>query len=230
MGVGAFRSPEASAHLARLGDVERRVLMGVVDEVIDLLGGDEVASDVWAGLRIETDPVEIPSDSALRRLLPDVSMDAALAAEFRRLTEGDLRAYKVVNLQRLRSAVASACPELVVAADDAPAVAAALTDVRLVLADRLGVRSEDDEEALQRLAVAASAAVGDELGDDGAEIDDEAGTGSDDDGDGPTAGPVAARAFTAAVYGLLGMLQESLVEWMLEALPGDTPGRRCGPR
>ncbi len=82
---------------------------------------------------------------------------------------------------------------MVVAAPDARAVAAALTDVRLVLGERLGLRDDSDAERLYALAVAGGSDVAD---------DEE-----------------ATARFLAAVYVVLSELQESLVERLLEDLP-----------
>ncbi len=163
--------------------------------------GAEVPGATWPGVRIDEGTVAAPSDPALRRLLPDGSRGAPeVAAEFRRLTESELRGTKAGNLEVLRSLLAADGPDLRVDPSAAPAVAAALTDLRLVLAERLGIRSESDADAVYRLVV------------EGGPLDV-----TDPDG--------VARRFLATVSTLLGVLQESLVELMLEGLGGDeAPG------
>lgn len=204
--------------VATMGTEERAALLDVVDDVVELLsGGAESADAAGAGdagpvdagadhavdagalptLRIGDGPVAAPSDPALRRLLPDGSRsEPDVAAEYRRLTEGDLRATKVGNLARLRVALAAEDEAVVVAPADGPAVAAALTDLRLVVSARLGIRTEADAEAMYRLAL------------EGTPLDM-----ADDD--------AVARRFLAIVAALLGALLESLVELMLDGLPED---------
>lgn len=96
--------------------------------------------------------VAAPDDTALARLLPDAHRDDPdAAAEFRRLTERSLRERKRAALQAsvtlLVGWVEDGGPQTM---DDgqARALVTSLTDVRLVLADRLGVRTEADAEAL----------------------------------------------------------------------------------
>jgi len=186
-------------------EAERRVLDDVARQVVELLGGERgTEGGVWGdagegdlvpGLRLDGRPVAPPTDPAVRRLLPDGSHDEEQAAEFRRLTEDDLRATKVTNLARLRAALAGPRAEVVVAPDDAPAVAAALADLRLVVAERLGVRDEEDADAVVELVVG-----------------------------GPRSSTVPARWFLASVSVMLGVLQDSLVGLMLGDLP-DEPSR-----
>lgn len=211
MAVHAFTSGAGGAFVAQVDATERDVLLHVVDQVVDLLGGADAAEG--APFRLGAAAIAPPEDPALRRLLPDGSKaDADVAAEFRRLTEVDLRATKVTNLLRLRVAFDEARPLLVLGPDAAPGVAAALTDVRLVIADRLGLRTDADAEALDAMLLAALAGSDDDEPDH--EPDDE----PDDEPDRPDA------VFLASVYQVLGMLQESLVDLMLEALPdGDEP-------
>ncbi len=96
-----------------------------------------------------------PQDPALHRLLPDASRDPELAAELRRYTEGELRITKVAKLRRLRVAIEQAEPDLVVVPSEAADVAAALTDVRLVLGSRLGLETDEQAEDLDALVVDA---------------------------------------------------------------------------
>lgn len=180
-----------------IAPTERAVLLDVVDEVVELLGGAETLGRHGAradrhpldALEIDALPVEPPDDPALRRLLPDASTDAEVSAEFRRFTEADLRATKTANLTRLRAALADARTEVVVVPSEAPGVAAALTDIRLVISERLGVHSDEDAEEVYRLA---------------SEV-------------GPQ--EPSPRHLLAAVYAVLTQLQESLVDLMLGELP-----------
>ena len=214
--------PDGAAYVAHLDSAERGVLLDLVDQVVELLGGPERTwssgepddgggtagnTDPFLRLSIDLAPVHAPDDPALRRLLPDASReDPSVSAEFRRLTEADLRSGKVANLLALRAVLDAARPSAVVAAADAAGVAAALTDVRLVLSERLGIRTDDDADRLADLAWA-----------DGAPQDRAA----------------AVARFLATLYLMLTALQDSLVELMLATLPeggrpaGGAPGTRA---
>lgn len=218
MGSWEFRAT-TSGWVAHLDAAERAAVLDVVDDVVELLGGEdaagaqapfgvdaapgagtpfgpEVPGATWPAVGMDAEPVTAPSDPALRRLLPDASRGVPeVAAEFRRLTESELRGTKAGNLRVLRSMLVDG-PDLRVDPASAPAVAAALTDLRLVLAERLGIRSEADADAAYRLVV------------EGGPLDV-----TDPDG--------VARRFLATVSTLLGVLQESLVGLLLEGLPGD---------
>ncbi|HPB71576.1 MAG TPA: DUF2017 domain-containing protein [Phycicoccus sp.] len=92
-------------------------------------------------------------DPALQRLLPSGNrVDEQAAAEFRRLTEDGLRARKVDNLTRALIALRRPGTTLEVEEQDAQAFLVALTDVRLVLGERLSLRDDDDIERLERAA------------------------------------------------------------------------------
>lgn len=205
MAAWVFQLDAGCRWVAHLDPEERAALLDVVDDVAELLGGDRPApGGDLPEVRLGAGPVAAPRDPALRRLLPDASRAAPdVAAEFRRLTEDDLRATKVMQLDALRVALAAEGPDVVVSPADAPIVAAALTDLRLVVAERLGIRTEADADAVYRLA-----AEGGPL--DLADAD------------------AVARQFLAIVSALLWALQESLVELMLAELPGD-PAPGGGP-
>jgi hypothetical protein len=152
-------------------------------------------------VRLGVGPVPAPTDAAVHRLLPDGSRgDAEIAAEFRRLTEDELRSTKVGNLRRLRTLLLGGPSDrVVVSPGEAAAAAAAMTDLRLVVAERLGVLTEEDADDVYRLA-----------------------TGTHEEGHD------LGRQFLAVVSVMLGVLQDSLVELMLAAMPDDDAGVR-GP-
>ncbi|MFC8921342.1 DUF2017 family protein [Cellulosimicrobium sp. NPDC057127] len=219
--------PEALGYVAELEPSERIVLAQVAGDVAQMLqdevgdravphagpagepsGAEDGPDGTWAPPGWTGPPPAAagategaPADPAVRRLLPDASDDAAVADEFRRFTQGDLAAEKVGRLVLLGQMLvdgepASAAP-FVVPRDAARRVAGALTDVRLVLAERLDLRTDDQVEGLY-----------DELdaeGEDGPELD------GDVDGR-------AARRFLVSVFLLTGLLQESLVDGMLADL------------
>ncbi|WP_435735457.1 DUF2017 family protein [Cellulosimicrobium sp. PMB13] len=142
-----------------------------------------------------------PLDPAVRRLLPAASDDAAVAAEFRRFTQDDLAGEKIDRLVLLGQMLVDGEPThaapFVVPRDTAKRVAGALTDVRLVLAERLDLRTDEQVEGLYD------------------ELDAEGDDGPDDELD---VDGLAARRFLVSVFLLTGLLQESLVEGMLADL------------
>jgi len=107
-------------------------------------------TDLIAGME-ESDPApDEPEDPALRRLLPSAHQgDPAQAAEFRALTEHSLRVRKARVLTAAIDALDEASPPKVdLSAEQAQDLLVALTDVRLVLGERLGLRDDDDSAAL----------------------------------------------------------------------------------
>ena len=136
--------------VGKLDQGERELLTRLFDDVARLLED---------GLADSTDPLEamvgiahdarVPDDPALARLLPiATTQDDALAGEFRRYTEIGLRQRKSANLR----AAARTLTDRDTVRLDAGTLAAwltALTDVRLVLGERLGLRSDADAEELQ---------------------------------------------------------------------------------
>lgn len=151
----AVGAPAVRAYAAAMTRTERTVLGQVIADVQALLVPDLPvdATSHDDPLWLSTDVLP-PDDPAVARLLPDASRDdPEVAAEFRRLTQEDLRATKVAGLrglaQRLDRTPSGFDPDdVVVSLDEAPRTAAALTDVRLVLAERLGLHTDDDAEAL----------------------------------------------------------------------------------
>jgi hypothetical protein len=131
------------------------VIGGFAREVSDLLGGvvaadpDPLAAMVGMGSETATAP---PEDPALRRLLPDAYDDPVGAAEFRRLTDEELRRGKASALTRLADDV-DACSDGGLEIDDEAADiwVQALNDVRLVLGVRLKV---DDDHGTWRRGLA----------------------------------------------------------------------------
>jgi hypothetical protein len=200
-------------YVAQLDTPERVVLAHVVGDVVELLQDAVPDADgaPWGTLEAEVTP---PQDPALSRLLPEASADPDVSAEFRRLTQGELAGAKAKRLLAfaellLDDEVARAAAtgrhvraertDLLVARDAARDTAAALTDVRLVLASRLGVTTDGQAEDLYAEIEAGAA-------DDAGEPDDEPGSGD------------ASRQFLGAVFVTAGWLQESLVEAMLTDL------------
>ena len=156
--TGPF-TPRHDGIAVLLGEPERDLLihlLGQLDELLD--DGRPVSSDPLEELTGMLDPSAPPpqpsDDPAVARLLPDASRDdAEAAAEFRRLTEGGLRNRKRAGARRAAEALAAERP--VLSPDDAQALLKALTDLRLVLADRLGLKTDEDAERLHEELAAA---------------------------------------------------------------------------
>lgn len=149
----AFRR-KGSRIVGTLDGQEREVVASVLSQVRELLGGDEVAptGDPLADLIGELDattPAAGAGDPALARLLPDGHADGEEAAEFRALTERSLRQRKVARLDTVLGILAAADRDRIeLDFGQAQELMIALTDARLVLADRLGLHTEEDAEQL----------------------------------------------------------------------------------
>ena len=154
--------------VAKLDAAERQVVTGLLAQTRDLVApqGPESTGDPFddlvAGLGQTPDDasgLDQPRDPALERLVPSANReDEEVAAEFRRLTEHGLRRRKATTLQTAIDALAAADPPKVsLDAAQAQALAMALTDVRLVLGDRLGLHTDDDAEALHHVVTAGDA-------------------------------------------------------------------------
>lgn len=200
--------------LAEVDPAEGRALAEVVADVVELLGGRLPGDDQDAdpgevrsggvrsggaapmdGLSLSLLPLPTPDDPAVHRLLPDASRDdPQVAAEFRWLTEDDLRRVKTDRLVWLHGLLTGPVTRRAVpvriARTDGPRLAAALTDVRLVLAERLGVQDDESSHRLEQELVA-----------------------------GPPPGRAArARHYLGAVHLTLGWWQETLMRCLLRDL------------
>ncbi len=148
--------PRGTARLD-LSTAERNLFVSVFSDTAGLLGGGEddrqesdglTEAEQLARLVGMGDAVDRPTDPALLRLLPDVDPDdPERSAEFRRLTDFDLRESKLANL---RTALHSLGASGRIVLDDAAQRAwlTALTDVRLVVASRLGLETDADLDEL----------------------------------------------------------------------------------
>ncbi|MGB3257877.1 MAG: DUF2017 family protein [Ornithinimicrobium sp.] len=106
--------------------------------------------DLIAGLGESDAQPQEPVDPALLRLLPPAHRtDDAQAAEFRALTEHSVRQRKTRTLASAIEALAHADPPSISwDQTQAETVMVALTDVRLILGERLGLRTDEDSTAL----------------------------------------------------------------------------------
>lgn len=162
-------------YTARLDALERATVTGLMDQVHDLLdpsprpeaGGDAfdaIVANLGMGVTLAAeDQVDLDlsaerRDPALDRLLPTANrQDDEAATEFRRLTETGLRRRKATALALASAALrgtgadggSSGDDKVRLRHDEAHAVLVALTDVRLVLGERMGLRTDEDLEALE---------------------------------------------------------------------------------
>lgn len=229
---------DGGAVVAHLDDEERTVMARIVADVGLLLGGEpfgaggeqpfphadashsetagedaphsSIADEVAAYLARLGEAVREPDDPAVLRVLPNAApTDREAADEFRRLTEPDLRSLKVGRLRRMWEQLSEDGPDWEVAADDAPGTAAALTDVRLVIAERLGLETDHDAERLSTEVALAAHAM--ETGAD-RELDIE-----------------PERVWLGMLYGALTWLQGSLVECLMGAGAGQDSTSQSNP-
>jgi hypothetical protein len=199
---------DGDAAVAVLDDEERLVVARIVADVALLLGADAFgeghethpaqASDIddpFEHLRGLEESIREPSDPAILRLLPNAApADREVADEFRRLTDGELRATKIRRLRRIWDQLSDDGDDWIVAHEEALPTAAALTDVRLVLASRLGLHTDDDADRLHHEIDLASHAL---------ETDDEGALPVDHE-----------RVWLGMLYQALTWLQETLVEYV----------------
>ncbi|MCO7239955.1 MULTISPECIES: DUF2017 domain-containing protein [unclassified Aeromicrobium] len=142
---------------------EAHVLANLAGQVVELLrdrnGASESDPDPLAVQLGMGGPSLPPEDPVLRRLLPDAyGDDAEESAEFRRFTERSLTSAKVENAERLIASLEAGgldheeemdtVVEVELDPADVQAWLRSLTDIRLSIAVRLGIDSEDDQLAL----------------------------------------------------------------------------------
>lgn len=134
-----------------LEPAERDLLRKLFADIITMLEPATAAhTDPLAALIGLDMDVTVPSDPALLRLLPDaVKDDADSALEFRQLTERSLREGKIGALRA--AALGLESEKLVLDNESATLWAKALNDVRLVLAERLEIRDEEDAEKVHQV-------------------------------------------------------------------------------
>lgn len=152
---------------------EVRLLETLFHQLIDMIRGSSEASEsaaesetpsaaeedsfaAWARELSDTSPVEAPQDPVLARLLPDAYPgDAQASAEFRRLTDRDLRDKKVqdaeVALQQLAETQDGA-EELRIPVAEVEQWLRALTSIRIAVAGRLGINDNAGAAELAELS------------------------------------------------------------------------------
>ena len=143
--MGAVHA-DGAAVVVSLTAEERSVLVTMAGQVGELLmpAAAEPTDPLETLVGLTGNAVETPDDPVLRRLLPDASPDAEAAAEFRRLTDHDLRRQKNEALTMLVGDLTEPGP-VTLDEEHANAWLQALNDVRLTVGTRLGVSDEGDE-------------------------------------------------------------------------------------
>ncbi|NGO75181.1 DUF2017 domain-containing protein [Streptomyces sp. YC504] len=166
--AGMFEPVPGGGAAVALDEVEVSILRSLAVQLLELIGpgpGGEQDPDPLAELFADG-PSEPPSDPVLQRLFPDAYGDPeavpddqlkAYSAEFRRFTENDLRAGKrdnalvVVRGLDALSLDGEGGAVLKLTPDESKQWLGALNDLRLAIASRLDVISEEDTDLLYRL-------------------------------------------------------------------------------
>lgn len=175
-----FRRRRRGGTTAEFEQNEAALLANLAAQIIELLrdrnGVAESSADPLAAMVGMSGPLMPPEDPVLARLLPDAYPDDPEdSAEFRRYTEQSLTSGKVANAEAIIESLraggmeegASARVEVELDPGAVMAWMMSLTDIRLALAVRLGIESDDDTENLADAtdeAVLAMADVYDWLG------------------------------------------------------------------
>ena len=143
----AFRNTRKGI-TGELEAAERDLIRRLFEDIISMLEREGIADEDPLAAMVGLDSKAVkPGDSALLRLLPDaVKNDDGEALEFRRLTERSLREDKVAALRASSLLLEQSHVQLT--AEQARLFARAVNDVRLVLADRLKIETDEDAHAL----------------------------------------------------------------------------------
>ena len=170
-----FKARRRGGLTATFDPAEAHVIANLAGQVIELLrdrngaqvtDSDPLVSELGLG-----GPSQPPEDPVLQRLLPDAYRDNPdEAAEFRRFTESALTSAKVANAETVLASLAAggmdladeseAPVEIELGPDEVQAWLRSLTDIRLSLAVRLGVETEEDTMLLQSSSDPAVVAMG----------------------------------------------------------------------
>lgn len=140
-------------------ELEAGLLRRLAEDLLALLADEEVdpadarpADPLEALLGSPGGGTELPEDPALARLLPDAYSDddPAASAEFRRYTEGDLRAGKRQHATTVLATLGKGAGRITLDRDEADAWLGCLNDLRLVLGTRLEVTEDLDADDLDQ--------------------------------------------------------------------------------
>jgi len=144
-----FKSRLGGKLTLELAAAELDVLSQLFDQMADLLEDpeSELDSDPLAKLLNMSGSTQISEDPALARLFPDgYSDDEHASADFRRFTEQDLKAQKVVALNTARESLKDWQGKSSITQQQALDWLKALNDLRLVLGTRLEITDERDRD------------------------------------------------------------------------------------
>ncbi len=170
-----FKARRRGGMTATFDAAEANVIASLASQVIELLrdrtgvqvaDADPLVTELGLG-----GPSQPPEDPVLQRLLPDAYRDSEEdSAEFRRFTESALTSSKVANAEMvLESLVAGGLDvtdesapavEVELGPDEVQAWLRSLTDIRLSLAVRLGIETEEDAMLLDKSTDPAMVAMG----------------------------------------------------------------------
>jgi Domain of unknown function (DUF2017) len=151
---GTFKHDRKGVRV-QIDQAEREALVHLLTQLDELLDDGQAEPDDPLALLVgltgfegSEPPRQTPEDPAVARLLPDAHRDdPELAVEFRRLTEYSLRSRKRTGARTAAAALSR--PEPVHLDDDeALCLLKAMTDIRLVLGERLELRTDEDAETL----------------------------------------------------------------------------------
>ncbi|WP_370615751.1 DUF2017 domain-containing protein [Mumia sp. Pv 4-285] len=162
----AFERRKRDRVRAEFEPAEAALLTNLLGQVVELLrdrnGPEESSPDPLFGQLGTTGSSIAPEDPVLKRLLPDAYRDDdEAAADFRRFTERSLSTVKVENAQAVIASLVAggfdvddpeqseATVEVELGQRAVQAWLRSLTDVRLALAARLGIESEEDAESAE---------------------------------------------------------------------------------
>ena len=174
-----FKARRRGGMTATFDPAEANVIANLASQVIELLRDrtgaqvtdtDPLVSELGLG-----GPSQPPEDPVLQRLLPDAYRDNPDdSAEFRRFTESALTSAKVANAETVLATLVaggldvtdeSGAPvEIELGPDEVQAWLRSLTDIRLSLAVRLGIETEEDTMLLENSSDQALVAMGDLYG------------------------------------------------------------------
>jgi hypothetical protein len=148
VGGHGFRRTVQGRVVLRTDDEEKLLLAELVRKIVELVTPDEPTPDAdpLAAL-VGIDPyARRPDDPALRRLFPDAyADDEEAAAEFRRFTERSLRDTKLAHARTVLETLGRSGTKLVLSDGEAQAWLGTLNDLRLTLAERIGLDEENHQ-------------------------------------------------------------------------------------
>lgn len=150
----------------KLSNDELDLLASLIDQLVEMVSDgqpDHFAAGpdidpfeaLTRGLKIDPDEPETSDDPVMQRMFPNAyPHDAAAASDFRRFTEHDLKAKKIVEAQLVLSRIGEAGRlggDLRIPAEEVDAWLRTLTSLRLAIATRIGITDADSADELAML-------------------------------------------------------------------------------